>query len=191
MGCAGSTESFPDERAFPVTILNEKEEVLGKGTLTVTVDAMSLQQQGEADSAVWELRYLRRFGFDKKYFSFEAGRRCTDGPGIWAVSTPKAEALFKMVDHYINKVKSQPEQEKSAAAGDTAKSQYSGVGGNAKPKSTKLAYAQLDLSNKAAFKIPTNAKTKGKTTSYAELDFDQMEAIASQGGADNPNGVAL
>ena len=44
-------------------------------------------------------------------------------------------------------------------------SQYSGVGSAAavKPKSTKLAYAQLDLSNKAAFKIPTNAKY-GPTT---------------------------
>ena len=29
---------------------------------------------GEAEGAIWELQYLRRFGFDKKYFSFE-GRR--------------------------------------------------------------------------------------------------------------------
>lgn len=43
--------------------------------------------------ARWELKYLRRFGYDKRYFSFEAGRRCTDGAGIWAVSTPKVCVL--------------------------------------------------------------------------------------------------
>ncbi|EDQ91394.1 uncharacterized protein MONBRDRAFT_6126 [Monosiga brevicollis MX1] len=125
---------------------------------------------GHSDKAVWELRYLRRFGYDKKYFSFEAGRRCTDGPGIWAVSTPKAKELFSMVDFYVNK------------------NPYKGVGtaGSGEPK--KLAYAQLDLSSKAAFKIAKgNGAGKGKaTTSYAELDFEQMDAMA-----DGNQGVAL
>eukprot|EP00730_Choanoeca_flexa_P013479 TRINITY_DN5364_c0_g1_i3.p1 TRINITY_DN5364_c0_g1~~TRINITY_DN5364_c0_g1_i3.p1 ORF type:complete len:166 (+),score=25.11 TRINITY_DN5364_c0_g1_i3:160-657(+) len=116
MGCGSSTDSQPEERTFAVTILNEKEEVQGKGELTVTSEAMTLLSQGESERAVWELRYLRRFGFDKKYFSFEAGRRCTDGPGIWAVSTPKAEQLFQMVDYYINKVKAKPEAASTGTA---------------------------------------------------------------------------
>eukprot|EP00730_Choanoeca_flexa_P013478 TRINITY_DN5364_c0_g1_i2.p1 TRINITY_DN5364_c0_g1~~TRINITY_DN5364_c0_g1_i2.p1 ORF type:complete len:180 (+),score=47.38 TRINITY_DN5364_c0_g1_i2:160-699(+) len=176
MGCGSSTDSQPEERTFAVTILNEKEEVQGKGELTVTSEAMTLLSQGESERAVWELRYLRRFGFDKKYFSFEAGRRCTDGPGIWAVSTPKAEQLFQMVDYYINKVKAKPEAASTGTAAQGAG--YSGVN-----KKKKLAYAQLDLSNKAAFKIPSKPKEKGKATSYAELDFDQMDAIANQDGS--------
>ena len=42
----------------------------------------------------WELKYLKRFGYDKTYFSYEAGRRCRDGPGIWAFSTPKVSPWY-------------------------------------------------------------------------------------------------
>ncbi|EGD82739.1 peptidyl-prolyl cis-trans isomerase [Salpingoeca rosetta] len=184
--------TWPETKTFSVVILDAQEKEIGRGDLLVTPEYMELQQHGVDGKAKWELRYLRRFGYDKKYFSFEAGRRCTDGPGIWAVSTPKAKLLFRIVDHHINQTQqhSTPPPD-TDRGGEVSKSDYAGVkieSNSTTPTPTpskdrsaapnrNVAYAQLDLSSTAKFKIP-QSKGKSHQTKYADLDFDQMEAQA-------------
>ncbi len=51
------------------------------------------EQDGtRGDTFTWEYKYFRRFGYDRSYFSFEAGRRCTSGAGIYAFSLPEVTA---------------------------------------------------------------------------------------------------
>eukprot|EP00049_Salpingoeca_infusionum_P006945 m.113198 g.113198 ORF g.113198 m.113198 type:complete len:203 (+) comp13503_c0_seq11:815-1423(+) len=199
MGCLQSRTSFPERMEFAVLLLNEKEEQVGKGVLVVTTELLQLTKEDSDDTEPlqWELEYLRRFGYDDKYFSFEAGRRCTGGPGIFAVLTPKAGTLFKMVDHYINQTRQNPRPQKQQAASgghSVARANYQGVTvGQRVPvpedmdsdeaqgsdEDKRLAYAQLDLSGKTNFKFDkSSAKAK---TSYADLDFDKMEEAAANG----------
>lgn len=200
-------KKMPTERIFAVSVLNDKKEVQASGKLTVTTEHMSLQNNGAETNALWELKGLRRFGFDSNVFSFEAGRKCRDGPGIWAFSTPEAEDLFKMVDYYINKSKEEGKFEGADntnrsskdkhLGGTVVKSDYAGVqiGDGAKngidAMKTKSAYAQLDLS-KGKFKIPGStgggSGDKKTKTAYAELDYDKMQEQAQSGATPTPEG---
>ena len=66
------------------------------GQLEVNDSDLILYQAGK--SAVrWPLRSLRRYGFDAELFSFECGRRCPTGPGIYAFHCRRAQLLFNNV----------------------------------------------------------------------------------------------
>lgn len=48
------------------------------------------------------IRSLRRYGFDAQLFSFECGRRCPTGAGIYAFRCAEAEELFNLLQEAIN-----------------------------------------------------------------------------------------
>ena len=54
------------------------------------------------DEWVWPLKHLRKYGCDGDIFSFEAGRKCPGGEGLYAFSTRKASQLFDMVAKNIS-----------------------------------------------------------------------------------------
>ena len=66
------------------------------GQLEVGESDLILYQRGKTPVR-WPLRSLRRYGFDAQLFSFECGRRCPTGPGIYAFHCRNAEILFNHV----------------------------------------------------------------------------------------------
>lgn len=44
---------------------------------------------------------MRRYGFDSELFSFECGRRCPTGPGIYAFRSSQAEQIFSVLQETI------------------------------------------------------------------------------------------
>lgn len=50
----------------------------------------------------WPLGSLRRYGYDANFFTFEAGRRCETGPGIFSFKCQRADVLFNTLQSYIN-----------------------------------------------------------------------------------------
>lgn len=66
------------------------------GQLEVSDSDLILYQKGKIPVR-WPLRSLRRYGFDADLFSFECGRRCPTGPGIYAFHCRRAEILFNNV----------------------------------------------------------------------------------------------
>jgi fibroblast growth factor receptor substrate 2 len=50
----------------------------------------------------WPLGSLRRYGYDANFFTFEAGRRCETGPGIFSFKCTRADILFNTLQSYIN-----------------------------------------------------------------------------------------
>lgn len=69
---------------------------LSPGQLEVGDADLILYQRGKPPVR-WPLRSLRRYGFDADLFSFECGRRCPTGPGIYAFHCQRAEILFNTV----------------------------------------------------------------------------------------------
>ncbi|XP_074148365.1 docking protein 3 isoform X2 [Sminthopsis crassicaudata] len=57
---------------------------------------------------IWPYRFLRKFGHDKGVFSFEAGRRCDSGEGLFAFSCPRASELCSAVGAAIARQKELP-----------------------------------------------------------------------------------
>lgn len=55
----------------------------------------------------WPYQCIRRYGFDKdNCFMFEAGRKCTSGPGQFIVQTPKAHSIYRDVVKFVNELRS-------------------------------------------------------------------------------------
>ncbi|KAM6221193.1 docking protein 1 [Rhynchocyon petersi] len=55
----------------------------------------------------WPYPLLRRYGRDKVMFSFEAGRRCSSGPGTFTFQTAQGNDIFQAVESAIHKQKAQ------------------------------------------------------------------------------------
>lgn len=74
---------------------------LKPGRIEVTDSQLILYQK---DNIVvkWPLKSLRRYGFDSEVFSFECGRRCSTGPGVYAFKCKRAQALFTILQECIN-----------------------------------------------------------------------------------------
>lgn len=102
MGCSLSLKS-PDQASpniFKVFNVDDSGQDRNPGKLEVTEQALILHQKGK-EPVGWPLRGLRRYGFDADLFSFESGRRCPTGPGIYAFRCQQAETLFNLLQNYI------------------------------------------------------------------------------------------
>lgn len=107
MGCTMTTQNGllmqQDEsttRVFKVTNVDNNGEDRNPGYIEITTDSLVLHQRGK-ESIAWPLHGLRRYGFDADLFSFESGRRCPTGPGIYAFRCRHAEALFNLLQSSI------------------------------------------------------------------------------------------
>jgi fibroblast growth factor receptor substrate 2 len=102
MGCVSSKPDINDQHPniFQVSNVNDQGDLVSPGQLEVTETELVLHQRGK-NPTIWPLRSLRKYGFDSDIFSFECGRRCPTGQGIYAFRCRKAEQLFNIVQHHI------------------------------------------------------------------------------------------
>lgn len=91
------------------------------GQLEVGEADLILYQRGKSPVR-WPLRSLRRYGFDAQLFSFECGRRCPTGPGIYAFHCRNAEILF---NHVQARVAARHEEQEQLAGVLVANSNHS------------------------------------------------------------------
>ncbi|XP_039300421.1 uncharacterized protein LOC111061711, partial [Nilaparvata lugens] len=83
-----------------VVNVDEEGQKLHDGQLEVT-DTDLIVYQRQRSPVRWPLRSLRRYGFDADIFSFESGRRCRTGPGVYAFRCRRAEELFNLLQSHI------------------------------------------------------------------------------------------
>ncbi|XP_063921860.1 fibroblast growth factor receptor substrate 2 [Zophobas morio] len=102
MGCVSSKPDINDQHPniFQVSNVNDQGDLVSPGQLEVTETELVLYQRGK-NPTIWPLRSLRKYGFDSEIFSFECGRRCPTGQGIYAFRCRKAEQLFNKVQQHI------------------------------------------------------------------------------------------
>ncbi|XP_023227697.1 docking protein 1-like [Centruroides sculpturatus] len=82
----------------------------GEFYLVVTSVSISLAEeaaQGRIGKVVytWPYRHIRRYGCSKDSFSFEAGRKCSSGEGLFCLISKDASAIFQNVDTHVNSLK--------------------------------------------------------------------------------------
>lgn len=105
MGCYLSKHGSRDSNArlFCVYSVNDLGVKLSAGKIEVSQTDLILYQKGKAPIR-WPLRCLRRYGCDEELFSFESGRRCPTGSGIYAFKCRRAGELFNLVQDAIQNV---------------------------------------------------------------------------------------
>ncbi|KAJ8721529.1 hypothetical protein PYW07_002304 [Mythimna separata] len=102
MGCLHSKKETSDlhPNVFRVVNIDEHGADLCSGQLEITESDIILYREGR-DSTVWPLHSLRRYGFEGDIFSFESGRRCETGEGIYAFRCRRASLLFRTLQQQI------------------------------------------------------------------------------------------
>ncbi|XP_053612366.1 fibroblast growth factor receptor substrate 2 [Plodia interpunctella] len=102
MGCLQSKKDSSDihPNVFRVVNIDEHGGDLCSGQLEITESDIILYREGR-DSTVWPLHSLRRYGFEGDLFSFESGRRCETGEGIYAFRCRRASILFRTLQQQI------------------------------------------------------------------------------------------
>ncbi|KAL8606805.1 hypothetical protein ACOMHN_049634 [Nucella lapillus] len=101
-GAGGGEEGERTCQTFRVYNVDSQGMELNPGKIQVAASDLILYQRGK-EPIHWPLRCLRRYGFDAELFSFESGRRCPTGPGIYAFKCRHAEDLFNMVQESIQR----------------------------------------------------------------------------------------
>lgn len=111
MGCITSTSKLNElrghENVFRVRVAHLQPSpgtpTIRSGYLELTPRELIFQSPG-CEPIIWALQHLRRYGLNADLFSFEAGRRCMSGPGIYTFRVQNAELLYPMFQRYINAV---------------------------------------------------------------------------------------
>ncbi|XP_069620723.1 fibroblast growth factor receptor substrate 2 [Ranitomeya imitator] len=95
-------ETFPDnhQNRFKVINVDDDGNELGTGVMELTENELILYTR-KRDSVKWPYLCLRRYGYDSNLFSFESGRRCQTGQGIFAFKCARAEELFNMLQEIM------------------------------------------------------------------------------------------
>ncbi|KAM6986362.1 fibroblast growth factor receptor substrate 2-like [Aplochiton taeniatus] len=104
--------NIPDNQLqrFKVINVDDDGHELGSGVMELEEEGLVLHTHRHHD-IIWPYACLRRYGYDSNLFSFESGRRCQTGHGIFAFKCLRAEELFNqlqdiMFSHSFNIVES-------------------------------------------------------------------------------------
>ncbi|ESN96056.1 hypothetical protein HELRODRAFT_137354, partial [Helobdella robusta] len=84
-------------RSFRVANVDDDGVEQNYGVLEVRDNDLLFHHSEQPAPIRWPLKSLRRYGFDGDLFSFESGRRCATGPGIYAFRCGRSELLFQLV----------------------------------------------------------------------------------------------
>ncbi|XP_070966877.1 LOW QUALITY PROTEIN: fibroblast growth factor receptor substrate 2 [Oncorhynchus clarkii lewisi] len=85
---------------FKVTNVDDEGNELGSGTMELTETELILHTR-KRDAIRWPYLCLRRYGYDSNLFSFESGRRCQTGQGIFAFKCSRAEEIFNLLQELM------------------------------------------------------------------------------------------
>ncbi|XP_069028818.1 LOW QUALITY PROTEIN: fibroblast growth factor receptor substrate 2-like [Embiotoca jacksoni] len=96
-------ELIPDNHQSKFKVINVDDDgnELGSGVMELT-DAELVLHTHRRDDVRWPYLCLRRYGYDSNLFSFESGRRCQTGQGIFAFKCSRAEEIFNMLQEVMH-----------------------------------------------------------------------------------------
>ncbi|XP_064198440.1 fibroblast growth factor receptor substrate 2-like [Anguilla rostrata] len=96
-------ESIPDNHQSKFKVINVDDDgnELGSGVMELTEEELILHTR-KREGVRWPYLCLRRYGYDSNLFSFESGRRCQTGQGIFAFKCARAEEIFNMLQDIMH-----------------------------------------------------------------------------------------
>uniref|UniRef100_A0A3B3ZWY8 IRS-type PTB domain-containing protein n=1 Tax=Periophthalmus magnuspinnatus TaxID=409849 RepID=A0A3B3ZWY8_9GOBI len=96
-------ESIPDNHQSKFKVINVDDDgnELGCGVMELTEAELVLHTH-RRDDVRWPYLCLRRYGYDSNLFSFESGRRCQTGQGIFAFKCARAEEIFNLLQEVMH-----------------------------------------------------------------------------------------
>ncbi|XP_055761120.1 fibroblast growth factor receptor substrate 2a isoform X1 [Salvelinus fontinalis] len=101
--CSCPDKDFPDKHQSKFKVINVDDDgnELGSGLMELTEEELILYTR-KRDTVKWPYLCLRRYGYDSNLFSFESGRRCQTGQGIFAFKCVRAEEMFNLLQDIMH-----------------------------------------------------------------------------------------
>ena len=115
--CVGGGNT--NSNIFKVTNINDDKNLVQKGQMEVTATELIYVDGKTKEDWHWPLKFLRKYGCDGDVFTFEAGRKCPGGEGLYAFETKKAGMLFEIVAKNINQGDLSPLPDPNATVTDS------------------------------------------------------------------------
>ncbi|XP_077182352.1 docking protein 3 isoform X2 [Paroedura picta] len=99
--------SWRETCEFPVVVFHTEASsrcrLKGNYLMVILSEHLELKDsQSRQTLYTWPYALLRRFGQDKTVFSFEAGRRCDSGEGVFTFNTIQAAEIYRVVSAAID-----------------------------------------------------------------------------------------
>lgn len=192
---SAKTGAYLEPAAQPVTFY---QLIVGPQELTLLNDyaaaASLLKRPASQQQGLWSWPYqcIRRYGFDKdNCFMFEAGRKCTSGPGQFIVQTPKAYNIYQDVVKFVNELRSlstctsnEPgNQEDSSATTTTTITTSNGATNLQQREKQQVVVTQIPVTwapSSVSSSHGINIETADNTT--RQQFFDTLRQLESTGG---------
>ena len=89
------------QNVFEVRNISDDKKEVSQGTLEVTGTDLIYIDSRTNEKWKWPFKYLRKYGFEGSIFSFEAGRRCPGGQGLYAFATERANEIHETIAENI------------------------------------------------------------------------------------------
>lgn len=105
--CIGKSSN----QTFIVRNINDERVLVQEGKMIVTPTDLIYIDSRNKEKWEWPLKFLRRYGCEGKVFSFEAGRKCISGEGLYAFVCEEANELFRLVARNISQGNQLAEQQ--------------------------------------------------------------------------------
>ncbi|XP_064814141.1 fibroblast growth factor receptor substrate 2-like [Oncorhynchus masou masou] len=101
--CSCPDKDFADKHQSKFKVINVDDDgnELGSGLMELTEEELILHTR-KRDTVKWPYLCLRRYGYDSNLFSFESGRRCQTGQGIFAFKCVRAEEMFNVLQDIMH-----------------------------------------------------------------------------------------
>jgi len=76
-------------------------------TLVITPVALQLRESDENDTLLltWPYRFIRRYGYRAGRFTFEAGRKCASGEGVFHLEHSNQQEIFRCISSKMKSMK--------------------------------------------------------------------------------------
>ncbi|OXU23024.1 hypothetical protein TSAR_016603 [Trichomalopsis sarcophagae] len=179
MGCVNSHTDINDLHlnVFQVMNVDNLGNLITPGRLKVTDTDIILYQRGKTP-VKWPLRCLRRYGYDAEIFSFESGRRCSTGAGIYAFKCRRAGQLFNLVQTNIQQV---------CTNGDDTISRDMSIGTHSGP----IVTSRVTIPSEPNYLDPTTVGNLNRNVSRSSQQNrnGRLSSIGSSSGPMSPQGT--
>uniref|UniRef100_A0A6B2ECG7 Putative fibroblast growth factor receptor substrate 3 n=1 Tax=Phlebotomus kandelakii TaxID=1109342 RepID=A0A6B2ECG7_9DIPT len=171
MGCISSKSDITDSHPniFRVINVNGEGVELWAGDIEVNWANLTLYRKGK-EPTHWPLRCLRRYGYDGDVFSFEAGRRCLTGEGIYSFRCRRAEHLFNLLQAHIEST-TYPSDDNTNAQEATNRHSTLSTGSAARPNSGILPSYITEVTSPSQIVSPNGTIQSRSSDAVAEGNY--------------------
>ena len=146
------------QNVFEVRNISDEHKEVGQGTVEVTGTDLIYIDSSTNEKWKWPYKFLRKYGYEGNIFTFEAGRRCPGGEGLYAFASERANEIHETIVESIRSHKQSVAQSDKFARSANRNPRLSLT-------SEQMTTPPIQMSNRSRYDVNTSpsATRKGGT----------------------------